>query len=110
MKCLAKRLKIIEDTLKTVSDNVGHYEELKKNDQYIIWAEDGAAGRLAGNNAVLNQAIQGTIDYFTRQDEDPAVDAIQDALKKAGIPSFLNSVQYEHETGYIHYEWVFEVS
>lgn len=106
MKCL----KTIEDALKTVSENVGHYEALKKDDRYIVWAEDGGAGQLAGDNVVCAQAVQGTIDYFTRQDDDPLADAIQEALKKAKVSFSLNSVRYEDETRYIHYEWVFEVS
>lgn len=106
MKCL----EIIERTLKTVSENVGHYEALKKEDRYIVWAEDGGARCLAGDNMLQNQAVQGTIDYFTRQEDDPLADDIQCALKNAKVSFYLDSVQYEDDTGYIHYQWIFEVS
>ena len=40
---------------------------------------------------------------------DELIDKIQDALNKNCISFNLNSVQYEDETGYIHYEWRFEI-
>ena len=55
------------------------------------------------------QAIEGTIDYFTRTEYDPNFEKIQEVLSEAEISYRLNSVQYEDETGYIHYEWVFQV-
>lgn len=106
MKCLDK----VRDALLTVSENVGHYEALGKEDQYIVWAEDGGGNKLSGDNMLLGQSIQGQIHYYTRMEDDPNVDAIGDALKKAKISFYLDAVQYEDETKYIHYTWVFEVS
>lgn len=104
------KIKIIRDTLLKVSDNVGHYEAMEKTDQYIVWAEDSEGSSVEGNDQKTNQSIQGTIDYFTKEDMDPKADEIQKALIDACISFYLNSVQYEEETGYIHYEWVFEVA
>lgn len=103
------KIKIIRDTLLKVSDNVGHYEAKEKNDKYIVWAEDSEGSSVEGDNRKVNQSIQGTIDYFTRTEFDPIVDDIQEALIDAEISFQLNSVQYEEETKYIHYEWVWEV-
>ena len=103
------KIKIIRDTLLKVSDNVGHYEAKEKNDQYIVWAEDSEGSSVEGDNRKENQSIQGTIDYFTRTEFDPMVDDIQEALIDAEISFYLNSVQYEDETKYTHYEWVWEV-
>lgn len=110
MRTMISKLKIIPETILKVSKNVGHYEAFKKTDQYIVWAEDAEGSSLEGDNKKLNQSIQGTIDYFTKEDMDPAVDRIQAELKAADISFYLNSVQYEEETQYIHYEWVFEVA
>ena len=55
------------------------------------------------------QAITGTIDYFTKTEYDPAFTAIQAALTTLGISYRLNSVQYEVDTKYLHYEWVWEM-
>lgn len=104
------KIKIIRDTLLKVSDNVGHYEAVEKTDQYIVWAEDSEGSSVEGDDQKANQSIQGTIDYFTKKDMDEKVDEIQATLTNACISFYLNSVQYEDETGYIHYEWVFEVA
>lgn len=106
---MISKIKIIPDTLKEVSDNVSHYEAFKKPDKYIVWAEDSEGDSVEGDNRKINQSIQGTIDYFTKEDMDPKVDEIQNALINAEISFYLNSVQYEEETQYIHYEWIWEV-
>lgn len=106
MKCLDK----VKDALLTVSENVGHYEAMKKKDAYIVWAEDGSGDQLAGDNYALNQAVSGLIHYYTRMESDENVDKIIAALKEARISFRLQAVQYEEETKYIHYTWEFEVS
>ncbi|MCI8582373.1 MAG: hypothetical protein HFH13_04480 [Dorea sp.] len=101
----------IRDALLTVTDNVGHYEALNVKEQYIVWAEDTEGESVHADNGKKAQVIQGTIDYFTRKDGDGKVDEIQKALDAAeGVAYQLNSVQYEEETGFIHYEWLWEVS
>lgn len=98
----------IRDALLTVSKDVYHFEALKKKDKYIVWAEDGEGNSGHVDNK-KNQVIQGTIDYFTKDDADPVVEEIQEALELYEISYKLNSVQYEDETEYIHYEWIWEV-
>lgn len=104
MKCLDK----IRDALLTVTDNVGHYEAFKKTDQYIVWAEDGSYSGY-GDNKSTTQVMTGTIDYFTKTEDDPNVEAVQNALNSIDIAWAMNSIQYEDETGFLHYEWTFEV-
>lgn len=101
----------VRDALLTVTDNVGHYEALNAEDRYIVWAEDREAESVHANNRKAIQAIQGTVDYFTKTDGDERVDEIQKALRDAeGVAYQLNSVQHEEETGFVHYEWLWEVS
>ena len=101
----------IRDALLTVMRNVGHYEALNVEDKYTVWAEDAEAAAVHANNEKKDQAIRGTVDYFTKEDADENVDKIQEALRKAeGVTFALNSVQTEEETGYIHFEWLWEVS
>lgn len=106
MKCLDK----VKNALLTVSDNVGHYEAFRKNDMYIVWAEDGEGSQINGDNVMQGQSIQGRIDYFTKKENDLKVQEIQKALRAARISFYLDSIQYEDETKYIHYSWIFEVS
>lgn len=89
--------------------SVGHYKNFKQDGDYCVWAEDMEPDRVSADNRKQIQNLQGTIDFFTRTEFNPLIDAIQDALNEARISFFLNSVQYEDETGFIHYEWVFEV-
>lgn len=106
MKCLEK----VKTALLTVSENVWHYEAMKKEDKYIVWAEDSESNELAGDNKKQQKSIQGTIDLFTKKENDSMIEKIQNALMQEKISFKLNSVQYEDETKYIHYEWLFEVS
>lgn len=108
---LFQKLFKIRDALLTVTDNVGHYEALNVEDQYIVWAEDSEADSVHADNRKKLQTIQGTIDYFTKLDNDKKVEEIQAALNEADDVAYqLNSVQYEEETGFIHFEWLWEVS
>lgn len=97
------------DILNTISPNVHHYEASKEKGNYIVWAEEGEGSNLWADNKKIEQCITGTIDYFTKDEFDPLVNTIQDTLTNNEISWSLNSIQYEKETGYTHYEWVWEV-
>lgn len=103
------KVKQLRDILLGVTEDVYHYEAKERPDKYVVYAEDGGGNDFASDNQKTGQAIQGSIDYFTKEEFDPTVDAIQDALDKAQISYYLNSVQYEDETEFIHWEWVFEI-
>lgn len=75
---------------------------------YGVYAEDGANDLIA-NGKHCESVLQGTVDYFTRDDSGTPKTTIEAALDGAGIAWYLNGVQLEEDTGYIHYEWVFEV-
>lgn len=106
MKCLDD----VKKTLLTVSDKVWHYYAPSTDMPYIVWAEDGGGRQANADNRVQIQAIQGSIDYYTKNEKDPNIEKIPNALNAFGISFYLNTVQYEDETKTIHYEWVFEVS
>lgn len=99
----------IKNALLTIGVPVSHYTAVKKPDRYIVWAEDGQAEPAWADDRLIGQVIQGTVDYFTRTERDQNTSRIQNAMNEAEISFSLNSVQREDETGYIHYEWVWEV-
>lgn len=102
----------IKTALLSVTKNVSHFNATGTKGakgNYIVWGEDGQAGSLWADNEMINQAISGTIDYFTKIEYDSKVEAIQKAISAIGLSYRLNSVQYEKDTGYIHYEWVWEI-
>ena len=83
---------------------------MKKTEKYNVWEEECEGSSVEGDNKKVNQTIEGTIDYYTKEEVDTNVDKIQQALIDACISFYLESVQYEEETEYIHYEWVWEVA
>lgn len=94
--------------LLSVTQKVYHYAPPQNvTGAYIVWAEDSQGGSVWADGEMVCQAIQGTVDYYTKTESDINVGKIQDALE--GISFRLNSIQFEKETGYIHHEWVFEV-
>lgn len=105
LSCLER----VRDALLSVTENVGHYEAMEQTDKYVVWAEAREARSIQSDNTKEGQTIEGTIDYFTKDDNDSAPDAFQSAFNAAGFAWMLNQVQYEEETRYIHYEWIFQV-
>ena len=89
-----------------VTDAVSHAQRLKSS-RYFVWQEDGANDFEAGN-AHIEQAVTGTTDLFTKQEFDPWKDAFEASLNQSGLAWYLNSIQYEEDTGFWHYEWVWE--
>ena len=102
-------LEAVKDALLTVTENVGHYTAWDDADKYIVWAEDTESDQFVADNYKPGHIIEGTIDYFTRDEDDENIAKIPQALNHAGIWWRLNSVQYEDETRFIHYEWLFHV-
>lgn len=90
-----------------VTDAVSHGQRLK-SDRYFVWQEDGA-NNLEADNAHAERAATGTTDLFSKRELDPWADALGDSLSEHGIAWYLNSVQFEEDTGFWHWEWVWEV-
>ena len=76
---------------------------------YGVFAPDGA-NDLCADDAHAEHSVEGTVDFFTRDDSDAVRQTVEAALSSVeGCAWYLNSVQMEQDTGYIHLEWVFEV-
>ena len=91
----------VKEALLEVTEEVSHYEASQK---------DGEGAGVHGDNQKLLQSIEGTIDLYTKKDRDPWVEGIQRALKRKRIAFRLSEISYEQETGYLHYQWIFETS
>ena len=100
----------LRDALTGLTDRVYRYHaQAHGTPPYIVWAEDGA-NVFHGDNHHAETATQGTIDLYSLDEDEPLRGAIERTLD--GLPCcgwYLNSVQYEEDTGLIHWEWVFEV-
>lgn len=89
-----------------VTEAVSHAARVK-SERYFVWQEDGS-NDLAGDNGHGERAMTGTTDLYTKQELDPWADALGDSFDAHGISWALNSVQHEADTGFYHYEWVWE--
>lgn len=92
----------------SVTDAVKH-SEFMESDRYFVWQEDGANDLMAGG-VHAEKAVTGTTDLFTKNEFDPWKEEIEAAFDASPYIFWeLNSVQYEENTGFYHYEWVWEV-
>lgn len=83
------------------------------NYPFMVWSETGEDGyaSLHTGNHKTEQVITGTVDYYTRTEFDSIVDAIQTILDDADRVAWeLDAVQYEDETGLLHYTWSWRLS
>ena len=99
----------IKTALLTVTTNLRHYDATGLIAPYVVWSEDTQANAVYADGKMKEQAIQGTIDLFTKTEYDSKVGQIQTALNNAGIGFYLDSVQYEIDTKLIHYQWIFSI-
>ena len=90
-----------------VTDQVNHLEKLDSS-RYFVWAEDGANDLSAGG-VHCERAMTGRTDLFTKVEFDPWADALGESFSQMGIAWTLVSVDFEEETGFIHYSWDWEV-
>lgn len=90
-----------------VTDAASHHARMK-SDRYFVWQEEGDNALYAGNG-VAERAMRGTTDLFTKLDGDPWAAEFEASLTESGITWYLNSIQYEEDTGFRHWEWVWEV-
>ena len=63
-----------------------------------------------GDDCHQDRAWEGSVDLFTHGKEMQIVAAVEGVLENVcGASWYLNSEQYEHETGLIHREFVFQL-
>ena len=90
-----------------VTDAVSHGKRLN-SDRYFVWQEEGGADLiLNGRHAERGQ--RGTTDLFTKTEFDTWKESFEAAMDAAGLVWILNSTQYEEDTGFWHYEWIWGV-
>lgn len=100
-------LQPLQQALAALGDSYHYTARPNATPPYLVWAEDGA-NDLESNNAHGERMYQGTIDLYTKTENDPLMDQVPQALEAIGAAWYLNSVQYEDDTGLIHWEWVWE--
>lgn len=77
---------------------------------YLVWQEDGEGEILKADNAKAVITLQGSADYYTNEEFDSVIDALQAKFEALHLVWRLDSVDYETDTGLIHYSWKWETS
>lgn len=90
-----------------VTDEVRHDQKLH-SERYFVWGERGA-NDLASDGEHAEKAVLGYTDLYTKLEFDPWKEEFERSLDDFDIAWALNSVQYEEDTGFTHYEWYWEV-
>lgn len=88
---------------------VHHSWSGKQPPTYGVYAEDEVQA-LWADGKKAEEALHGTVDLYTRDDTAQPRVNVEAALDLMPIYYELASIQYEEETGYIHYEWAWVVS
>lgn len=92
-----------------VTDAVSHGGRMKSY-RYFVWQEDGQNDLIA-DGVHTQQAVTGTTDLFTKMEFDPWKEEFEAALDASPFIAWrLESVQFEEETGFWHYEWRWTVT
>lgn len=74
---------------------------------YLV-VTDEPASALWADGKRSEEMSAGTVDLFTKTADGSTKAAVEVAFNGMDLSYYLNSVQYEDDTGYIHYEWVWE--
>lgn len=74
--------------------------------KYAVWQEIMGIS-MAGDNRHTESGFVVIVDYFTDAEYDTNIDVIETFLDGYGSWT-VESVQYETDTGLIHYEWRLE--
>lgn len=88
-----------------IGTNVHHYFRPTGEVPSCVWQEDREDNSFHTGNHKTEQAITGTVDYFTQTEFDTTLDTVQQTLEDIGAAWRIESVQYEESTKLIHYEW-----
>lgn len=90
-----------------VTDDVSHGRRLN-SDRYFVWQEE-RGDDLEANGRHIEKAMSGTTDLFSKIEFDPWREKFETSLNASGMAWYLNSVQFEPDTGFWHWEWVWSV-
>lgn len=76
------------------------------DDKYGVITLNNQIALNADADPVTEKMLSGFVDVFVKKPQDlSTVNDVESALKQLGIWFALESVQFEDDTGYVHYEW-----
>lgn len=93
-----------------VTYNVYHYWRPMMQAPFIVWAEDGEADDFHSDNRKSEVLMNVSVDVYTKEEFDPLLDKVFEFLNDSGIPFTIDSVDFEEDTGIIHYSFSCEMA
>lgn len=84
-------------------------QETPPTSDYLVVSLEGQGAAFWANLHQSERALEGTVDLFAYTDGRNNAAAVEEKLNGVDCSWYLNSVQYESDTGLIHYEWVFQM-
>lgn len=105
------RLKALTMNDKPMKFAAYSWQSAPKGD-YGLYGQYGA-DQFEANNRYGEHATQIFVDWFTRSDDESGKDAIESLFKEiqdeGAMAWYLNTVQFDRDTGFLHYEWNVEL-
>lgn len=81
---------------------------------YGVYAEESGRNIFTADDRNECRAMRGYVSWFTRTDSltvPNAIEALFTSLQETCVLAwYLNTVQYEDDTHFLHYEWVVELA
>lgn len=104
-------LRYFKNVITEACENSYHYAAPSNSVfPYLIWQEYTEGDSLHASNRKKEQPLTILVDYYTQDEFDPTIDAIQNTMNSAdGVVFDLSDIQYDDETMSIHYSWNVEV-
>ena len=85
-----------------------HYRRPANLDGATVWQEDGQDNAFETDNGISEFQIHGVVDHWTKTEYDKTVDNINGFLfTRPKTSAMLSAIDYEDETGRIHFHWDF---
>ena len=107
---LNEKIRRVGRYLAEIESHTYHYTHNRDVLPYIVWHEDGEANSFHADDRKDIQVISLSVDYFTKTEFDPTIDAIQTLFNSKEWRWSLDLVQYEEDTETIHYSWSVEIA
>lgn len=74
-------------------------------DGYGVVSPDGQIELKTGEDPAAEKMLTGLVDVFVKATDGDPTEDVEDAMRALGVWFTMESIQFESETGYVHYEW-----
>lgn len=95
--------------LTSIPVSEGAWDRAPQSGPYIVVAMDSEASAVWADGRQQEQALEGAVHLFARDNGKGNMMLVQHILDTYEISYRLNSVQHETRAGIVHYEWIIQL-